>query len=205
MPSSNPPARFLLIALFVCGLFAFTFASGFSSFAADLCRPQKKANGEWQADSGAASATLGANGTFASIYGRTVVVSQGGSSTFQGLAVREGIASIFGGPNDRGTGGRSAFTHENLRKVGTGHAPADYFCALRISNLKMANTPILVIYGNRAIACRLADKGPYAKGRMIDISPATARDVGVPHGQGTPKVKIAIGKPGTPIGVPFSI
>ena len=44
---------------------------------------------------------------------------------------------------------------------------------------------------------RIQDRGPYAKGRLVDLSPATAGKIGITRKQGVARVKVA------PIAVPL--
>jgi rare lipoprotein A len=37
---------------------------------------------------------------------------------------------------------------------------------------------VRVVNGNRTITCRVTDRGPFVKGRIIDVSPAGARALG---------------------------
>jgi rare lipoprotein A len=50
--------------------------------------------------------------------------------------------------------------------------------------------------GQSAIV-RIEDRGPYAKGRILDLSPATARQIGITRRDGVARVKVA------PIAVPL--
>jgi rare lipoprotein A len=48
----------------------------------------------------------------------------------------------------------------------------------------------------RSATVTIQDRGPYAKGRIIDLSPATAREIGIDHHDGVAPVVVA------PIAVP---
>jgi rare lipoprotein A len=53
------------------------------------------------------------------------------------------------------------------------------------------------IENGRSAVVTIEDRGPYAKGRIVDLSPATARKVGITPHKGVAKVQVA------PIAVPL--
>ena len=57
----------------------------------------------------------------------------------------------------------------------------------RVTNLETGQSAIV----------HIEDRGPYVKGRQVDLSPATARDIGITHRMGVATVKVA------PITVPL--
>ena len=50
----------------------------------------------------------------------------------------------------------------------------------------------------RSAVVTIRDRGPYAKGRIIDLSPATARSIGISQTQGLAKVEVI------PLAVPLA-
>ena len=50
----------------------------------------------------------------------------------------------------------------------------------RVTNLETGKSAVVTI----------RDRGPHVKGRIVDLSPATARQVGIGHRQGTAKVEV---------------
>jgi rare lipoprotein A len=57
----------------------------------------------------------------------------------------------------------------------------------KVTNIKTGQTALVVIL----------DRGPYAKGRILDLSPATARKIGITRDIGIARVAVA------PIAVPL--
>jgi rare lipoprotein A len=51
----------------------------------------------------------------------------------------------------------------------------------RVTNLETGQSATVTI----------RDRGPYVKGRIVDLSPATARQIGISKGQGLAKVEVA--------------
>jgi rare lipoprotein A len=51
----------------------------------------------------------------------------------------------------------------------------------RVTNLETGRSAIVTI----------RDRGPYVRGRIVDLSPATARKIGLEHKQGLAKVEVA--------------
>ncbi|HEX3950550.1 MAG TPA: septal ring lytic transglycosylase RlpA family protein [Steroidobacteraceae bacterium] len=49
----------------------------------------------------------------------------------------------------------------------------------------------------KSAVVRIQDRGPYVEGRIVDLSPATAKEIGITHRQGVAKVEVA------PIAVPL--
>jgi rare lipoprotein A len=43
----------------------------------------------------------------------------------------------------------------------------------------------------RSTTVTIEDRGPYVKGRIIDLSPATAKRLGIGHREGVAEVKVA--------------
>jgi rare lipoprotein A len=57
----------------------------------------------------------------------------------------------------------------------------------KVTNLETGKSAVVTI----------RDRGPYIRGRIVDLSPATAKDIGIDHKNGVAKVKVA------PIAVPL--
>ena len=51
----------------------------------------------------------------------------------------------------------------------------------KVTNLETGKSAVVVIQ----------DRGPYVDGRIVDLSPATAREIGISHRQGVAKVEVA--------------
>lgn len=57
----------------------------------------------------------------------------------------------------------------------------------KVTNLTTGQSAVVTIH----------DRGPYAKGRLVDLSPATAHRIGISHRQGVARVRVS------PIAVPL--
>jgi rare lipoprotein A len=57
----------------------------------------------------------------------------------------------------------------------------------KVTNLETGKSAVVTIQ----------DRGPYVEGRIVDLSPATAREIGITRRQGVAKVEVA------PIAVPL--
>jgi rare lipoprotein A len=57
----------------------------------------------------------------------------------------------------------------------------------KVTNLTTGQSAVVTIH----------DRGPYAKGRLVDLSPATAQRIGISHRQGVARVRVS------PIAVPL--
>jgi rare lipoprotein A len=57
----------------------------------------------------------------------------------------------------------------------------------KVTNLETGKSAVVTI----------RDRGPYIRGRIVDLSPATAKDIGIDHKNGVAKVEVA------PIAVPL--
>lgn len=51
----------------------------------------------------------------------------------------------------------------------------------RVTNIATGQSAVVLIQ----------DRGPYVKGRIVDLSPATARTIGITRDEGVAKVKVA--------------
>jgi rare lipoprotein A len=59
--------------------------------------------------------------------------------------------------------------------------------AAKVTNIETGQSAVVTI----------EDRGPYVKGRIVDLSPSTAQKIGITHDNGVAKVKVA------PISVPL--
>lgn len=53
-----------------------------------------------------------------------------------------------------------------------------------------ARSKVTVRLGRKAVECRINDRGPWIKGRVIDLTPATARALGLSWERGIAKVTL---------------
>jgi len=95
---------------------------------------------------------------------------------FPTVAIAEsGIASFYGGQHH----GRRTASGEVYNQNGT-------TCAHRTARF---NTRLRVTHGGRSIVCRVADRGPFIRGRIVDLSVNHARALGL---NGIGRVQVAV-------------
>jgi rare lipoprotein A len=112
-----------------------------------------------------------------------------------------------------------AVTKPALDRSGRKRVGNASFYAKRFAGKKMADGTLMQPHGNNAASKTLPlgttakvtnletgqsavvtiqDRGPYVKGRIVDLSPATAKQIGMDHEDGIAKVAV------TPIAVPLA-
>ncbi len=120
---------------------------------------------------------------------------------------------------DTASGDASPASRIHLDRSGHKRAGKASFYADRYSGKTMADGAPMRLYSNNAASLTLPlgttakvtnlqtgrsavvtirDRGPYIKGRIIDLSPATARQIGISRRQGLARVEV------TPIEVPLA-
>ncbi len=82
---------------------------------------------------------------------------------------QSGIASIYG--NGDGYAGKRTASGErlNVHAMTAAHRTLPFGTKVRVTNSKNGRTAIV----------RINDRGPFVRGRVIDLSPAAARAIGV--------------------------
>ena len=87
---------------------------------------------------------------------------------------QHGIASIY-------TDHRTASGERYSRHAMAGaHKTLPLGCSCRVTNLR----------NDRSVIVRINDRGPYIRGRIIDLTPAAAEKIGLGKVQGIMKVKV---------------
>jgi rare lipoprotein A len=137
-----------------------------------------------------------------------------------GIASATSVVSqaVFAQPALAAAGNSSSTSGLHLDRSGSKRVGQASFYASRYSGRTMADGSPLHLYSNNAASLTLPlgttakvtnlqtgrsavvtirDRGPYVKGRIIDLSPATARQIGITRRQGLAKVEVA------PIAVPL--
>ena len=76
-----------------------------------------------------------------------------------------GIASFYGGKHHGGPTASGERYNQNAMT-----------CAHRTARF---GTKLTVTYRGRSIACRVNDRGPFVRGRVVDVSMAAARELGM--------------------------
>jgi rare lipoprotein A len=120
---------------------------------------------------------------------------------------------------DEGTAATVTTSHVQLDRSGRKQVGKASFYANRYSGKTMADGTPMHLYSNNAASLTLPlgttarvtnletgqsavvtirDRGPYVKGRIVDLSPATARKIGIDRRKGLAKVEVA------PISVPLA-
>jgi len=90
--------------------------------------------------------------------------------SFVGVAQAEsGIASVYG--NGDGYAGRKTASGERMNPAAltAAHRTLPFGTHVRVTNRK----------NGRTVVVRISDRGPFVRGRVIDLSPAAARAIGV--------------------------
>lgn len=90
-------------------------------------------------------------------------------SLFSGAALAEtGVASIYG--NGDGYAGRKTASGEriNPQALTAAHRTLPFGSRVRITNRK----------NGKSATVRISDRGPFVRGRIIDVTPAAARALG---------------------------
>jgi rare lipoprotein A len=91
-----------------------------------------------------------------------------------GKGAGEGIASIY---TDRRTASGERFSAAALAAA---HRTMPFGSRARVTNLK----------NGRTVVVRINDRGPYTRGRIIDLTPAAAERIGLTRRQGITKVRV---------------
>ncbi len=87
----------------------------------------------------------------------------------------EGMASVYGNENG-----------QNRRADGKRYRPSQIGCAHKTRRLGSV-VRVTVVKTGRSIMCPINDRGPFVRGRIIDLSTGAARALGV---QGLARVRI---------------
>jgi rare lipoprotein A len=106
----------------------------------------------------AACATAQAAGSTAS-FARTSIESRHGHHA----GIQGGIASVYSG------GGTASGERMNPGALTAAHPSLPFGTKVRVTNK----------HTGRSVVVRINDRGPFVKGRVIDLSPAAAKAIGV--------------------------
>ena len=87
---------------------------------------------------------------------------------------QHGIASIY---TDHRTASGERFSRHALAAA---HKSLPLGCRCKVTNLR----------NDKSVIVRINDRGPYIRGRIIDLTPAAAGKIGLSYGQGLAKVKV---------------
>lgn len=106
---------------------------------------------------------------------KTAVPTNQQKHTAGAAASQKGIASVY---NDTRTASGERFQAGALCAA---HRTLPLGTKVRVTNVKTGRSAIV----------RINDRGPYAKGRIIDLTPAAAAEIGLTRAQGIGAVEIA--------------
>jgi len=99
--------------------------------------------------------------------------------TYIGRPYQEGLASYYGEKfHGRKTASGEVF---NMYEMTAAHRTLPFGTYVRVTNLE----------NGRSVVVRINDRGPFAKGRIIDLSYAAAKRLGMVH-SGVAKVRIEV-------------
>ncbi len=87
---------------------------------------------------------------------------------------QHGIASIY---TDHRTASGERFSRHALAAA---HKSLPLGCRCKVTNLR----------NDKSVVVRINDRGPYIRGRIIDLTPAAAAKIGLGYTQGIVKVKV---------------
>jgi rare lipoprotein A len=87
---------------------------------------------------------------------------------------QHGIASIY---TDHRTASGERFSRHAMAAA---HKSLPLGCRCKVTNLR----------NDKSVVVRINDRGPYIRGRIIDLTPAAAAKIGLGNGQGIAKVKV---------------
>jgi rare lipoprotein A len=80
-----------------------------------------------------------------------------------------GMASVYGTKGDRYSGGRTASGERvNSGALTAAHKTLPFGTLVRVTNRR----------NNKTVVVRINDRGPFVRGRVIDLTPAGARAIG---------------------------
>jgi rare lipoprotein A len=80
-----------------------------------------------------------------------------------------GMASVYGTKGDRYSGGRTASGERvNSGALTAAHKTLPFGTLVRVTNRR----------NNKSVVVRINDRGPFVRGRVIDLTPAGARAIG---------------------------
>ena len=90
-------------------------------------------------------------------------------ATGQNAASHSGIASVYASKGDRYSGGRTA-SGERVRsnELTAAHRSLPFGTMVRVTNRR----------NSKSVVVRINDRGPFVRGRVIDVTPAGARALG---------------------------
>jgi rare lipoprotein A len=106
-------------------------------------------------------------GTYNPFYSTAEAASRGGYSTKSQIAATEGTASFYAGQfHGRKTANGETF---NMDQLTAAHPSLPFGTWVRVTNLS----------NGKDVVVRINDRGPFVKGRIIDLSASAAKKIGI--------------------------
>lgn len=96
------------------------------------------------------------------------------------VMAESGIASIYAYDGEKTANGE----HANPRGLTAAHRTLPFGTHVRVTNQR----------NGRSVTVRINDRGPFVRGRVIDLTPAGARALGFSAGEGLTRVKLEIAR-----------
>jgi peptidoglycan lytic transglycosylase len=96
-----------------------------------------------------------------------------------------GVASIYAYAGDKGAGGPKTASGEQMRPsdMSAAHKSLPFGTRVRVTNLRNGMSAVV----------RINDRGPFVKGRIIDLTPTAARSIGFSADkQGLARVELTV-------------
>lgn len=92
-----------------------------------------------------------------------------------GMALSGWLSVVFGA--ERGIA--SVYTHRSGHRTASGEPMRDNALTAAHRAPLPLGTRLLVRHGRRTVVVRINDRGPFRRGRVIDLTPAAARALGI--------------------------
>jgi rare lipoprotein A len=94
---------------------------------------------------------------------------QSAQASAQSHSGHSGVASVYGTKGDGYSGGRTASGERvNSGALTAAHKSLPFGTLVRVTNRR----------NNKSVVVRINDRGPFVRGRVIDLTPAGARAIG---------------------------
>lgn len=117
--------------------------------------------------------------------GRATGVAKSAEAGKAKAAGQTGLASIYGFAGDKSSGGSKTANGERVRatEMSAAHRTLAFGTRVRVTNLRNGLSAVV----------RINDRGPFVRGRIIDLTPAAAKAIGFSaHGEGLARVALSV-------------
>jgi rare lipoprotein A len=127
-----------------------------------------------------------ANAGRATAVAKTASASADAASGGAKASGQTGLASVYGFAGDKSAGGKTA-NGERVRatEMSAAHRTFAFGTRVRVTNLRNGLSAVV----------RINDRGPFVRGRVIDLTPAAAKAIGFSaHREGLARVALSVEK-----------